>query len=283
MSQRSSEWPAPRETVHAARRLVETLTARAGRVIVAPHGDADGLAAAAIVIRAVERLGGIPIVCLPEKGWHVHTPAMRAQLASLEADGLIVLDMGSRSGPIVEGLPTIVIDHHDARETPDGVIYVSSAGCEPVAPTGLLAYELLRALAPLDDVAWLAWLATVGDLGMTHPFADELAAITMRYRKTHVQKAVSLVNAARRAPDYRPQLALDVLLAAHEPADIARGSVPGVAELERCRAEVQAELARVARLPPRIAATWPCSDSRRRRRSIRSSRRAGRHGSHRKS
>jgi single-stranded-DNA-specific exonuclease len=88
---------------------------------------------------------------------------------------------------------------------------------------------------------------------MTNPFAGELAPIMMRYRKTHVQKAVSLINAARRASHYRPRLALDVLLAAREPADIARGAVPGVAELESCRAEVQAELARVARLPPRIA------------------------------
>jgi single-stranded DNA-specific DHH superfamily exonuclease len=239
--------------IDAARALVSRLTACGGRVIVAPHGDVDGLAAAVLVIRALERMGGIPIVCLPEKGSHVHAPAMRERLASIEAQGLIVLDMGSRRGPIVRGVPTIVIDHHDAREKPQDVIYVSSAGCEPVAPTGLLAYELLRELAPLDDVAWLAWLATVGDLGMSHPFADELAPITSRYRKTHVQQAVSLVNAARRAPHYRPRLALDVLLAAREPADIARGTVPGVAELERCRVEVQAELARVARVPPRIA------------------------------
>src|SRR5690242_14723386 len=132
MSSRSSEWPAPREALQAARRLLSALTARGGRVIVAAHGDVDGLGAAVLVIRALERMGGIPIVCLPEKGSHVHTPAMRERLASIKAEGLIVLDMGSRSGPIVRGLPTIVVDHHDAREIPDDVIYVSSAGCEPV-------------------------------------------------------------------------------------------------------------------------------------------------------
>ena len=253
MSSRSHEWPAPRESLDAARRRFAELTARRGRVIVAPHGDADGLAAGVLAMRAVERMGGAPIACLPGKGEHVHTPAMRERLASIAADGLIVLDMGSRSGPIVRDLPTIVIDHHDARDVPDDVIYLSSAGCEPVAPTGLLAYELLRELAPLDDVAWLAWFATVGDLGMAHPFGHELAPIAARYRKTHIAKAVSLVNAARRAGAYRPQLALDVLLAAREPADIARGTVAGVAELAACRAEVTAELARVARVPPRIA------------------------------
>lgn len=252
MLKRSPEWPAPPERIGTARELLTTLAGRRGRVIVAPHGDVDGLAAGALTLRALERIGATPIVCLPGKGEHVHTPAMRDRLAAIEADGLVVLDMGSRAGPIVPGLPTIVVDHHDAREIPDVTVYVSGAGCEPVAPTALLAYVLLGALAPLDDLGWLAWLGTAGDLGMAHPFADELAPIMARSRKTHVQKAVSLVNAARRSSRYRPELALDVLLAARDPVDIARGTVPGVDELAACREEVNAELARVSRIPPRI-------------------------------
>ena len=254
MSQRPPGWPAPVEKLEAARALLTDLGRRRGRVIVAPHGDVDGLAAGALAIRALERIGAVPIVALPGKGEHVHTPAMRERLAAIGADGLVVLDMGSRAGPIVPGLPTIVVDHHDAREVPEGVVYVSGAGAEPVAPTALIAYVLLGAIAPLEDLGWLAWLGTAGDLGMAHPFGDELAAAAAAgHRKTHVQKAVSLANAARRAPRYRPEVALDVLLAASGPADIARGTLPGVAELAACRAEVQAELARVARLPPRIA------------------------------
>jgi hypothetical protein len=157
------------------------------------------------------------------------------------------------STSIVPGLPTVVVDHHDAREVPEGVVYVSGAGAEPVAPTALIAYVLLGALAPLEEHGWLAWMGTAGDLGMAHPFAEELAGVMARHRKTHVQKAVSLVNAARRAARYRPELALDVLLAASGPAEIARGEVPGVSELAACREEVNAELARVARVPSRIA------------------------------
>src|SRR5690606_15086745 len=104
-----------------------------------------------------------------------------------------------------------------------------------------------------EDLAWLAWLGTVGDLGPSHPFAHELAEPMAHHRKTHVQRAVSLVNAARRAGRYRPQAALDVLLAAAGRAAIARGSSPGVAGLVACREEVNAELARVTRVPPRIA------------------------------
>lgn len=252
MQARSSNWPAPPDRMAAARSLLGDLATRRARVIVAPHGDVDGLAACVLVHRALERAGAEPVTCLPGKGEHVHTPAMQSRLAAIAADGLVVLDMGSRAGPIVPGLPTIVIDHHDAREMPEGVVFVSAAGCEPVAPTALLAYELLRGFADVEDLAWLAWLGTVGDLGLAHPFDRELAAPMARYRKTHVQRAVSLVNAARRAGRYRPQVALDVLLAAREPAEIARGSLPGVDELIACREEVNAEVARVARIPPRI-------------------------------
>lgn len=253
MLERSPEWPAPVERLDEARALLTALAGRRARVIVAPHGDVDGLAAGALAIRALERMGATPIVCLPGKGEHAHTPAMRERLAAIGAEGLVVLDMGSRAGPIVPGLPTVVVDHHDAREIPDGVVYVSGAGCEPVAPTALLAYVLLGTIAPLEDLGWLAWLGTAGDLGMAHPFGEQLAAVTAGHRKTHVQKAVSLVNAARRAPRYRPEVALEVLLAAGGPAEIARGVVPGTRELAACRDEVNAELARVARVPPRIS------------------------------
>lgn len=253
MPTRSNNWPAPPDEMAAARRLLGDLAARHARVIIAPHGDADGLAAGVLALRAIERLGATPITCLPGKGEHVHSPAMRDRLEAIDADGLVVLDMGSRTGPIVAGLPTIVIDHHDARHVPDSVIFISAAGYEPVAPTALLAYELLRVLVDIEDLAWLAWLGTVGDLGMSHPFGEELAGAMTVHRKTHVQKAVSLVNAARRAGRYRPEVALDVLLAARTPADIARGNVPGVDELVACREEVNAELARVARTAPRIA------------------------------
>lgn len=251
MTMRPPEWPAPAHVLAAARELLARVAARGGRVIVAPHGDADGLGAGALAIRALERMGATPTACLPGKGEHVHTPAMRDRLSASRGDALVVLDMGSRAGPIVEGLPTVVIDHHDAREVPDGVVFVSSAGIEPVAPTGLLAYLLLRPLAALDDVAWLAVIATLGDLGDRHPFAAELGAIAARYKKSHLKETVALINAARRSGHYRPALALDVLLAAPGPEAIARGEVPGVDALARFRAEVNAELARLSRVAPR--------------------------------
>lgn len=248
----TASWPAPATQIDAARALLVTSCQRGSRIAIAPHGDVDGLAAAVLAIRTVERLGGQPLVALPEKGEHVHTCSMRARLREIRADALIVLDMGSRSGNIVENLPTIVIDHHDARESPDGVIFVSAAGCEPVVPTGLLVYLMFSPLIPLDDLAWLAALATYGDLGDAHPFAAPLAPVIAQHKKSHFKDAVALVNGARRASSYRPDVALAALLAARGPGDIARGQSPEVSALAACRAEVAAEVARVARVAPRV-------------------------------
>jgi hypothetical protein len=243
-------WPAPATRIGEARALIAELCARGARIAVAPHTDVDGLAAGVLAIETIRRLGGEPLVALPGKGEHVHTPSMRARLRELRPDGLIVLDMGSRSGIIVEGLPTIVLDHHDAREAPDRALFVSAAGYEPVVPTGLLAYYVLSALTDLDDFAWLAVLAAYGDLG--HPFASVLGPIAARYKMTHFKKAVALVNSARRAGSYQPDVALAALRAARGPADIAHGDSPEVARLASLRAEVAAEVTRVARVPPRI-------------------------------
>ena len=256
--QTTTDWPAPATRIDEARALLATLCAANARIAIAPHGDVDGLSAGVLAVRAIERLGGQPVVVLPGKGEHVHSPSMQARLREIRANGLVVLDMGSRRGPIVEGVPTIVIDHHDARDIPDDVIFVSAAGCEPVVPTGLLAFLIFSPLVSLDDLAWLAALSAFGDLGDAHPFAAALAPVMAQHKITHFRDAVSLLNAARRVGTYRPDVALAALLAARGPRDIARSTdrtelAPVRAQLASFRAEVAAEITRVARIPPRIA------------------------------
>jgi single-stranded DNA-specific DHH superfamily exonuclease len=221
-----------------ARSQLAALCARKARIIVAPDRDADGLAAGVIAVRAIERLGGTPIIALPNKGEHVHTPSMQSRISGLRGDGLVVLDMGSRPGSIVEGLPTIVIDHHDARYRPDGAIFVS----EPSPATGQLAFDVWSPLVDLEDQRWLVALALAGDSG---------AIPDGPYKKTHIKKLVPLINAARRSASCQPQLALDILLSAKGPDEALRHS--NIMVLEACRAEVKAEVDRVARVAPKIA------------------------------
>ncbi len=219
----------------------------------APDGDVDGLTAGALALRTRERLGRKDVtVELAGKGEHVHADSMRARLRAARAGALIVLDMGSRGEPIVEGLPTLLIDHHQPRGFPPGAVVVSAFGHEPVAPTGLLAFQLFRGRVALDDLAWLALLGTVADLGTDAPFPG-LPELLRRYGRKNVTEAVALLNAPRRHGDHDVATALEVLRQAEAPADIAQGRLPGVERLRAYRAEVAAEVSRCAKTRPLFA------------------------------
>lgn len=247
------DWPAPAAQMSAARRFLrDALDDR--RVVVAGDSDVDGLAAAVLLLRTLGRLGTATTPAVAWRGEHVHMDAMRARLGSLGPSSLVVVDMGSRDGTILPGVPTMVIDHHQPSGTPGDALLVSAYGAEPVAPTSLLVWHILRGLAPMriDDLSWLALLGTVADLGAGAPF-PEIRPWMRKWGRTAVSEAIALLNAARRAGSFRGERALAVLLAASEPADIAQGRVPGVDVLRACREEVAAETTRCSRTRPRFA------------------------------
>ncbi len=243
------DWPASATALEEGRALLRK--AASGHVIVACDHDVDGLASAVLVARTMERLAARVDIVPVGRGEHVHVAAYRDRLAALGGDAYVVTDMGSRAEPIGLGAPTLLIDHHDATAFPPDAVIVSAARRLPVAPTSYLAFELLEPLVAIDDLDWLALLGSVADLGAGASFG-KLPAWTARYRKKHVSEAIALLNAARRAPDHDVATALDVLRASRSLADIASGSAPGVARLMELRAEVAAEVQRVARTAPRI-------------------------------
>ena len=101
-------------------------------------------------------------------------------------------------------------------------MYVSSAGCEPVAPTGLLAYELLA--SSRRSTMWPGWHGSrpSATSAMAHPFAPRARADRGALpQDTHRARRCRSSTRPGAPARYRPQLALDVLLAARDPADIA--------------------------------------------------------------
>lgn len=244
-------WPAPGSALDAGRAFVRE-AACSGHTVVAADRDVDGLTAALLVARAIERLSGHVTIVPPRKGENVHVASMQRRLADARPDHLVVVDQGSRAAPILTGVPTLLVDHHQPAGFPPGAVVVSAFGHEPVAPTALLAWHLVRPVVAMDDLEWLAALGTAGDLGASPPFADMTSAIKRCGRK-HVTEAVSLLNAARRADDHDVNVALAALSAAASPADVAGGRVPGSDELRRCRVRVQDELRRAGVAAPRFA------------------------------
>lgn len=54
------------------------------------------------------------------KGANIHTTDATEALAAFKADALVVLDQGSRGGPpILPGVPTLILDHHQSTVFPD--------------------------------------------------------------------------------------------------------------------------------------------------------------------
>ena len=239
------EWPVDAATLAAARRFI---TGCAGRIAVASDHDVDGLAAAVIVKRALVARGAEPILLPVRRGEHVHQDGMRRRILATRPSAVVVVDIGTKPGPIVSGLPTLVIDHHDASKgVPDGALLVNGYDREPVATTSVLAYIVCRDAPGIDRSAWLAALGAIADLGTAAPF-EPLTGVAARGAAW--KKAVSLLNAARRAPQHDPVTALAVLERATDVRDIADLRVEGAEKLDAYRRAVQDELARCSRSAP---------------------------------
>jgi hypothetical protein len=246
--------------MHAARALVRG--ASAGRIAVVFHNDADGTSSAALATEAIERAGGETVALSPPRGENVHGPTTRDEVRRLAPRAALVLDMGSRPGPLFPGIPTAVVDHHpcapggcagDARGgAPDVAVFANDPSA---TSTSLLTWTLFHPIADLRDRAWVAAVGVLGDAG--DPRREPLLAEAARaYGLTSLRTVVALVNAAGRASSHEPRVALEALRLAATPDAIVRGETPAATRLHTLRAEVSAALQRARRVAPRVRGRW---------------------------
>ncbi|MFC7662743.1 hypothetical protein ACFQWF_07910 [Methylorubrum suomiense] len=139
-----------------------------GKPAILCHDDADGLSAGAILWHALTRIGREPrpvrVVGRGESAW---SAALRDELAADAPAGLVVTDLGVQAGTILPGIPTLLIDHHVPRSWPDAAEATVISGHDeaPIPTSSLLAHRCAAALGGADDLAWLAGIGLVGDLG----------------------------------------------------------------------------------------------------------------------
>ena len=234
-------------------------------VLVASHNDADGLSAAALLARSLERAGRKARLRILGRGENPWSDAFRTELRGGGAavsdglpdglpGGLIVSDLGLRREAILPDLPTVVIDHHvptGPTETPPGMTAITGHGLEPTPTSSLLAFWCAGAIAEADDLLWLAAIGIIGDLEEKSGF-PEMEAARARYGITALRDAVSLINAPRRASAGDASPALRLLMRADGPREITKGEDADTAALRAAKEEVKQALEDARRAPPRV-------------------------------
>jgi hypothetical protein len=209
--------------------LVRARQALLNAAAVVPHPGADGLAAAAIALRARSETAGAAV--LLDRG---DTPFMPG--APLPDGPLAVLDWGVRE----LDRPGVLIDHHLPEVAPRGdQVVVSSFGASPEVPTA----ALMRRVLP-DAPAWLAAVGAVGDLGPAAFGLEECAEVP----QGTVRRLAGLIDAPRRVPGGPVRTAL-ALLVEHDDPEGALAD-PRIAELEAARRTWKAEYDRLVDTSP---------------------------------
>ena len=224
----------------------------AGPVAVISHFDADGLSAAAILVRALHAAGRRVeplVVGKLESPWDGD---VRQRIAALDPAGLVVADLGTRPDPVLPGCPTLVIDHHVSTGEPAGAITIGGNGLDPEPTAALLAWWAAGALGDQTALLWLAAVGLIGDMADERGF-PELEAAQARWGKTALRDAASLINAPRRTAAADSGPALRLLLRAEGPKEITKGGDADALALHAAKAEVRAAMDQAKRVPPTIA------------------------------
>lgn len=248
----------PEARAATARALSDALQTfdRSRPVAIVCHFDADGLSAAAILIRSLERAGWASTPFVIGKGETPWDQATAARIGAHAPGGLILADLGTRPEPVLPHCPTLVIDHHVPSGEPPSAITISGHGLSPEPTTSLLAWWAVERLGDQDKLLWLAAIGLIGDMADEAGF-PELAEAQRRWGKTALRDAVSLINAPRRTAAADAGPALRLLLRADSPKEITRGQSPDALALHAAKARCALPWTQRSACRPSSSATSP--------------------------
>lgn len=220
-------------------------------VLILGHNDVDGLSASALLARAFSRHGINYQVRILGRGENPWADALRTELSGIPVGGLIVTDLGVREGVILEGVETVVIDHHVPTGVPGSATVISGIEMEPVPTSSLLAYWCTSATAEVGDLLWIAALGIIGDMAEKSGF-PEMEEARKQYGITALREAAALLNAPRRSATGDARPALDLLMKANGPKEILSGKHPETALLQAAHEQVKLDLDAARRVPHKV-------------------------------
>ena len=222
----------------------------AGRIVVFCHFDADGLGAGAVFGRALTRLGYDVEVVPSGRSESAFSESARERLAALQPDALLVTDLGvNEKGTLEAHVPVLYVDHHRPSGEPEGAFVVSGYDWDPIPCSAWLAFDLAQSVTEADDLDWVAAVGVLSDLGDKAPWPP-LAETKKRYTAKWLKETVALFNAARRAPTFDAQTALDALMTFDDPKTLAIADTPAAERLRDARQSVKEELAEARKAAP---------------------------------
>lgn len=224
---------------------------RSGVIVVAGHFDADGLSAAAILVRALRAAGWRAEPLIVGKAETPWDRPFADRLRCFDPAAIIIADLGTRGEPVLTGVPTLVVDHHRPTGTPPDAVTLSGHTLEPEPTSALIAWWAAGALGDQADLLWLAALGLVGDMAAEGAF-PELAEAQSRWGKTALRDATSLINAPRRTTLADSSPALRLLLEGDGPKVITKGTSADAQALAAAKSEVRTEVEAARRIAPRV-------------------------------
>jgi single-stranded-DNA-specific exonuclease len=223
------------------------------RTLVFHDADADGVTAAIVLVRALERLGFTSIermaTARERDAW---SPANRERIAAAAPSSLFVLDLGTRPQPLAPGVATCLIDHHHPDGVAPGATLISGYGWDPCPNTSLLAYDVCTPLVDLSDSDWIAAIGVLSDLGERAPFAL-LADVRGKYPMAQLKEVTTLVNAVRRASHFDAEPAARALLSHRSPRELLDSTGDDVMRLREAREEVKVAMNEAKKAAPLFA------------------------------
>ena len=222
---------------------------KGSRVVLLMDGDADGLSGGKILEYTLRERGVATQPVFPGKTEYAYSPRVVEQVRAAAPDYIVIVDMGSSPENPYAPTPVLVIDHHRPTGIPQDVVFCSSYKHRPVETSSLICYLVCEEIVVLEEQAWIPLLGVFGDLGSVEAF-PYLAPIVKRYGKTHCKRAVSLLNAARRAVACDVKTAYGALGVANSPKELVTGDHAVLERLRAYKAEVKEAIDEAARVGP---------------------------------
>ncbi|GAP95065.1 DHH family phosphoesterase [Leptolyngbya sp. NIES-2104] len=241
--------PNQEAALQAFRQFVDRMS-HSSRIVAIHDSDADGVTAGVVWQRAFERAGFASVHrVIPDRERNAWTPNNRAIIQSSNPAYLFVMDLGSRSEPVISGVPTCFVDHHHPEGVPDGDTLISAYNWEPIPNTSLIIWELAQSIADISDLDWIAAIGTLSDLGDRAPF-ELLTTAKRKYTAKYLKEATVLINASRRASHYDPEVAARALLNHSSPKALVNSDSADVQQLRSAREEVKLAIDEARKVAP---------------------------------